>query len=177
MHNSALRVLAHALVLFFAVAACSRGSHSDESSTSTGASPGTQPSASVFPAGVLPPAQGLYPADGAGQCCFLSGHATLTLQSVPGSERVAFKFYVPDVAPLRGGAEHVTVALDGIAAGTSGPLPPGERDVTLEIPAALRQKKSVVASLTMSRTWVPRNIGLNADERELSIMLLQVSYI
>jgi hypothetical protein len=174
MHRSALRVFAPALALMVAVAGCSRGSHSDASSAAT---PSAESSGPVYPAGVLSPAPGLYPADAASQCCFLGDHATLTLQNVPGSERVAFKFYVPDVAPLRHDGERIAVSLDGAPVTTTAALLPGEHDVTLEIPAALRQKQRITASLQMSRSWVPSKIGLNGDVRELSLMLLQVSYI
>jgi len=50
-------------------------------------------------------------------------------------------------------------------------------DVIFTIPTAMRAKRHLVATIAMSNPWVPNRIGLNADQRELSILLLRVGYI
>jgi hypothetical protein len=136
-----------------------------------------------YPPGIEPPGDwtaqqhdGIYSSDTAAQCCFLAGRARLTLDNPPGSQLAVFKFFVPTVKPLAAG-ERVTVTVNGIQAGTPALLPAGMHDVIFTIPPSLRGKTHLTASLAMSVVWTPKRIGLNADERELSIMLLRVGYI
>jgi hypothetical protein len=138
----------------------------------------------IYPAGIVAPAnwasgvrEGIYSSDAPKTCCFLAGHAQLTLDNPPGSRAATFTFYVPDVEPLRGQAERVTVRFNGLSAGPAVGLATGMQDVTFAIPQSLRHTRSITASLEMSVKWVPKRIGLNADQRELSVMLIRVSYI
>jgi hypothetical protein len=137
----------------------------------------------IYPAGIVAPANwasgvraGIYSSDAPKTCCFLAGHVRLSLDNPPGSHSATFTFYVPDVQPLRGQAERVTVSFNGESAGAPVRLATGMQDVTFTIPQSLRQQRNITASLDMSVKWVPKNIGLNADERELSVMLIRVSY-
>jgi hypothetical protein len=168
-----------AALAFCLLAACAHG----EAANSAAA--GSASAAPLFyPPGVLPPGDwqaqtrdGIYSADTAAQCCFLAGRSLLTLDVAPNAQLAVFKFFVPSVKPFLAGKERVTLALNGIPAGTPADLTPGIHDVIFTIPASLRGKRRLAASLAMSVVWVPKRIGLNADERELSVMLLRVGYI
>jgi hypothetical protein len=172
------RALVTLLCLSMFAAGCAR-----ETTQNSAADTGTAP-ALFYPPGILPPGDsanerrdGVYSSDTAAQCCFLAGSSSLTLDNPPGAQLAVFKFYVPSVKPLLAGTERVRVAFDGLQAGAPARLSPGAHDVIFTIPASLRQKRHLVASIVMSVKWVPKEIGLNADERELSVMLLRVGYI
>lgn len=167
-------VAAFALCL---LAACAHGAANNSAASASGAP-------LFYPPGVLPPGDwqaqtrdGIYSADTADQCCFLAGRALLTLDVPPNAQLTVFKFFVPSVKPLLSGKERVTLTLNGVPSGTPADLAPGIHDVIFTIPAALRGKRRLTASLAMSVVWVPKQIGLNADERELSIILVRVGYI
>ena len=168
-----------ALLALAVSAGCSHGSakRPNESPSPT-ASP-----ARTYPAGIVPPANpraalraGIYPADPSGQCCFLAGRSLLTLNNPRDSQLVIFTFYVPSVRPFLNGPERVGVTFDGAAAG-SALLAPGEHNATFAIPKSVRNTAHLVATLTMSTTYVPQKLGINGDVRELSILLLKVGYI
>jgi hypothetical protein len=169
------------------LAACSHGAQ-QAANQSTGApgspSSGSPAPALFYPPGIVPPgnytaetSDGIYSADTAAQCCFMAGKATLTLDHPVGAQLAVFKMFVPSVKPFLKDSERVTVAFNGVQAGAPAILPAGLHDVIFTIPAALRGKHRLTATLAMSIKWVPKNIGLNADERELSILLLRVGYI
>ena len=164
------------LLCLAVLAGCAR-THAENAAS---ASPGAP---LFFPPGVEPPGDwaaqqhnGIYSSDTAAQCCFLAGNATLTLDNPRGAQLAVFKFFVPTVKPLAAG-ERVAATFNGVAAGPPALLPAGMHDVIFTIPPALRGKTHLTASLVMSVKWVPKQIGQNADERELSIMLLRVGYI
>jgi hypothetical protein len=163
---------------FCLLAACAHGESSNSATSAASGAP------LFYPPGVVPPGDwqaqtrdGIYSADTADQCCFLAGHALLTLDVTPNAQLAVFKFFVPSVKPLLAAKEHVTLTLNGIPAGTPADLTPGIHDVIFTIPTSLRGKRQLAAALAMSIVWVPKKIGLNADERELSVMLLRVGYI
>ena len=168
-----------ALLLCFAVlaTACSRGTDN------TSAQPSSTSSAILYPPGIVAPSdwatavqQGVWGTNVPEQCCFLNGHPTLVLDNPPGSQIVVFTFYVPSVKPLLKRREQVTAAFNGILVGSS-VLTSGMQNVSFTIPPSLRNRSHIAASLSMSYAWVPRKLGLNADRRELSVMLTRVGYI
>lgn len=170
-------VAAALLCLSLFATGCSRTQNSAAGANGTAAPP------LFYPPGILPPGDwtsemrdGIYSADSAAQCCFLAGHAFLTLDNPPGAQLAVFKVFVPSVKPLLKG-ERITVSLNGIRAGDPADVSTGLHDVIFTIPAALRAKRHLKAAIAMSVKWVPDQIGLNADRRELSVMLLRVGYI
>jgi len=172
-----MRYLIAAFALFL-LAACAHGEASNSATSTASGAP------LFYPPGVVPPGDwqaqtrdGIYSADTADQCCFLAGHALLTLDVTPNAQLAVFKFFVPSVKPLLAAKERVTLTLNGVPAGTPADLTPGTHDVIFTIPTSLRGKHRLTAALAMSIVWVPKKIGLNADERELSVMLLRVGYI
>ncbi len=181
MTNALATCLRAALLASIALlAACS---HERSDATAEGSSGAAAP-ATVYPAGLVPPADwagsrraGIYPSDTPKTCCFLAGTSLLVLDNPPGSQLAVFTFYIPSVEPLTKNHERVVVRFNGKPAGPPAELSPGMQDVTVTIPAPLRRKRHLPASLAMSIKWVPKNIGLNDDRRELSIMLIRVGYI
>jgi hypothetical protein len=172
-----MRRLFALLSCFAFLAGCARAHGPDNAASATQGPP------LFYPPGIEPPADwngqqhdGVYSADTLAQCCFLAGHARLTLDNPPGAQIAVFKFFVPTVPPLAAG-ERVTVTVNGIQAGAPALLPSGSHDVIFTIPPSLRGKTHLTATLAMSVKWIPKRVGLNSDERELSIMLLRVGYI
>ena len=163
------------LMMVALLTACNRGNGYQST-----AGPG---GVAVYPAGIVLPADyatgarsGIYSSDEPKTCCFLAGSALLTLDNPAGAQFAVFTFYVPSVAPLKNG-ETVRVRLEGTSAGAPAHLSPGMQDVTFTIPPPLRNRRHLAATLDMSVKWVPKNIGLNADLRELSVMLVRIGYI
>jgi hypothetical protein len=173
-----IRRIAAALCLGVLAACSGHASNAAAVSTATPAPP------LFYPPGIVPPGDwsgqtrdGIYSADTLDQCCFLAGHTTLTLDHPPGAQLAVFKFFVPSVTPFLKSGERVRVAFDGIPSGKPADIPAGLHDVIFTIPPSLRHKGRLTATLDMSVHWIPQEIGLNADRRELSIMLLRVGYI
>lgn len=163
------------LALAVLLPACSHGSGAQ-----TAAGPG---GSAVYPAGIVVPADyatgaraGIYSSDEPKTCCFLAGSSQLTLDNPSGAQFAVFTFYVPSVVPLKDG-ETVRARFEGRPAGAPAHLSLGMQDVTFPIPPALRDRRHITVSLNMSVKWVPKKIGLNADLRELSVMLVRVGYI
>ncbi|MGA8535101.1 MAG: hypothetical protein WB615_13415 [Candidatus Tumulicola sp.] len=173
--SSTLSIVRTALLALAALlAACSHGS-GDRNAAGPGG-------VAVYPAGIVVPADyaagsraGIYSSDESKTCCFLAGSSQLTLDNPSGAQLAVFTFYVPSVAPLKNG-ETVRVRFDGRPAGAPAHLSPGMQDVTFPIRPSLRDRR-ITASLDMSVKWVPKKIGLNADLRELSVVLVRVGYI
>ena len=169
-------VRAFLLVSAISLAACAHHQTEATSQPSAGA-------ATIYPAGIVPPADwtsatraGIYSSDDPKTCCFLAGASTLTLDNPAGSQYAVFTFYAPSVAPLTKTRERVSARFNGIAVAPAD-LAPGMQNITFAIPPSLRQTHGLTASLHMSVTWVPKNIGLNEDRRVLSVMLIRVGYI
>lgn len=166
------RTIAFALAV--SLAACSHA-NTEQSTASTGLA--------VYPPGIVAPADyaagaraGVYSSDSPKTCCFLAGNAQVTLDNPSGAQLAVFTFYVPTVAPLKNGAT-VRVRFDGKPAGAPARLSPGMQDVSFTIPPALRSRSRLTAALNVSVSWVPKDIGLNADTRHLSVMLTRIGYI
>ena len=176
--NVALGRLSLASLCFaVAVVGCARTTGGSTASGSSGAT-------LFYPTGTVPPENwkaqresGIYPADTAKDCCFLAGQAHMTLDNPQGAQRAVFSFYVPAVKPLTERPESVSVAFDGVSSGAPAPLTTGAQDVLVNIPASVRDRAHLTATLTMSYAWVPKDVGLNGDTRHLSVILTKVGYI
>ena len=145
-------------------------------------SPATQ--APFFPVGVLPPENwqqqrqdGVWSADTRASCCFLAKRADVRLANPAGTQLVAFDVYVPSNGPLASKPVTLTCAFDGIAAGPPVRLQLGTQTVTFAVPPVLRNTPHLTATLESSVVWVPAQLGLGNDKRELSVMLQRVGYI
>ncbi|HEY1977136.1 MAG TPA: hypothetical protein VGG89_11345 [Candidatus Baltobacteraceae bacterium] len=140
--------------------------------------------APFFPLGVLPPANwqqqqrdGVWSADTRASCCFLAKRAGVRLANPAGTQMVAFDVYVPSNGPLTIKPVTLSCAFDGVTAGPPVRLQLGLQTITFVVPPALRNTPHLTATLVSSVTWVPAQLGLGNDRRELSVMLQRVGYI
>jgi hypothetical protein len=155
--------------------------------------PAPQPSAQTvtesshapfFPLGVVPPANwqqqqrdGVWSADTRASCCFLAKRADVRLTNPAGTQMVAFVIYVPSNGPLTSKPVTLSCAFDDVSAGPPARLKLGMQTVSFAVPAVLRSKANLTATLESSVTWVPAQLGLGNDRRELSVILQRVGYI
>ena len=135
-----------------------------------------------YPAGLIAPAnpdiarqKGIYPAAKGETCCFLAKTATLELDKPRGATTATFTFYVPDLSPFAKATERIAMTFDGIAIRPVD-APKGLHDVIVALPPSLVGKTRINAYLAMSIAFVPVRIGLNSDQRTLSIVLTRVRY-
>lgn len=143
-----------------------------------------QSQAPFFPLGIVAPANwqeqrrdGVWAGDTRATCCFLAGTATLHLRNPAGTRLVVFNLYVPSSAPLLKKPVMLSCAFAGTSAGPPVRLKLGVQNVTFVVPPALRSAPHFTATLTSSVKWIPKQLGLGSDKRELSVMLLRVGYI
>lgn len=140
--------------------------------------------APFFPIGIVPPANwrqqqrdGVWSADTRASCCFLAKRAGVHLTNPAGTQMVAFDVYVPSNGPLARKPVTLTCAFDGVTAGPPARLKLGVQTVTFAVPPALRNTPHLTATLESSVVWIPAQLGLGNDKRELSVMLQRVGYI
>lgn len=148
------------------------------------ATPQPQTKAPFFPLGIVPPANwqqqqrdGVWSADTRASCCFLAKRADVHLSNPGGTQMVAFDVYLPSYVPLMRGPVTLTCAFNGVPAGPPVRLQLGMQTVNFPVPPALRNTAHLTATLDSSVTWVPAQVGLGNDRRELSVMLQRVGYI
>lgn len=135
-----------------------------------------------YPAGLDVPSdraaavrRGVYPAAPGETCCFLANSATIVLAKPKSDATAIFTFFVPDFPPFAKASERITMTFDGIAARPVD-VPKGLHDVAVALPHSLAGKTKVHAFLDMSISYVPAQIGINADARTLSVVLTRVRY-
>lgn len=148
------------------------------------ATPQPQTIAPFFPLGIVPPSDwqqqtrdGVWSSDTRKSCCFLSKRANVHLTNPAGTQMVAFDVYLPSYAPLMRRPVKLTCAFNGVAAGPPVTLRLGTQTVNFPVPPALRSTPHLTATLVPSVTWIPAEVGIGNDRRELSVMLQRVGYI
>lgn len=179
-----MRIIAALVVLLFATTACVQQRTDEDTSTNTAPTATPTLAALTYPEGVVVPVDwyeqqndGIYASVNPKECCFLAPVSKFTLNNPAGTQRAVFFFYVPSLAPFKAGKERVAVQFDGIASGSPAPLLPGGQQIIFSIPPALQKKPHLVATLTMSYSWVPKKLGVNGDTRTLTVILTKVGYI
>lgn len=148
------------------------------------ATPQPQTKAPFFPLGIVPPENwqqqrrdGVWSAQTRASCCFLAKRANVHLSNPPGTQMVSFDVYLPSYAPLMRGPVTLTCALNGVTAGPPVRLQLGMQTVNFPVPPALRDAPHLTATLESSVTWVPAQVGVGNDRRELGVILQRVGYI
>jgi hypothetical protein len=144
---------------------------------------GQQDANNVYPPGVraFPDAaaaiqSGLYPGKDASTCCFLKPVAHITLTVPPGKKRAIFTFYVPNVVTYSGG-ESVTISAGGKkTVGSSQRSNPRLIQTRVDLPKTRAVSRVVPVDLVAGKSYVPKALGINADNRRLSVMLISVRY-
>ncbi len=136
-----------------------------------------------YPPGVIPPdsaaagaRQGIYLDTAPDLCCFLNGKPSLRLRKPFGASVVVFKFDVPDTAPFANRPERVAIFFNALLAGPPVNLSPGTHEVSFRLTPSLARSSALTAAMRMSVAYVPKQIGMNDDTRQLSIKLLRVDY-
>jgi hypothetical protein len=137
-----------------------------------------------YPPGVTPPVSwaasardGLYLEEDSSQCCFLNGKPTFTLDKPAGAKAVVFTFDVPHTLPFTSVSERVEVYFDGRLASPAIALTAGVHRTIVAIPPLLRKSPHLTVTLHMSIAYVPKALGMNDDQRSLSIKLRRVDYV
>jgi hypothetical protein len=134
-----------------------------------------------YPAGVIMPdnadsSDGVYAVAERDRCCFLASSARLHLHKPLGAKHIFFRFLVPQVPPFANEPERVYVTFNGVRVGNPVALAEGWHDVQFTLPDRLAASRDLTAELRMTISFVPSDLGLNADTRRLSILLTSVSY-
>ncbi|HET9392518.1 MAG TPA: hypothetical protein VFO29_03175 [Candidatus Rubrimentiphilum sp.] len=136
-----------------------------------------------YPPGVIPPAsaaegarQGLYLDTAPDLCCFLNGSPSLQLRRPLRAGVVVFTFEVPHTAPFADQPERVQMFFNNISAGPPVTLTAGIHEVSFRLTRSLARSAQLTATMRMSVAYVPKQIGMNDDTRQLSIKLLRVDY-
>jgi hypothetical protein len=120
---------------------------------------------------------GLYPSTAPQDrmCCWLAPNATVTAKKTSGGDAVILSVLVPPFAFF---SEGQTVTVDvGTSRQTFASLAPGVHLLSLDLDPATRAfAGNVRIAIHAARTFVPAREGVNADTRELGIVLLGVTF-
>jgi len=177
----ALSLVVVALAVSLGGCARSRGEPSQRTAAVKEAAPAVS-TPLLYPGGIVPPPDaaraiklGIYAATTRVECCFLRKKATLVFNNPTPTSTVTLKVIVPRAKPFLQAPERIALKLNGIPSGTREAVP-GLDNVSFTVPPALRNKTNLKADLSMSIMFVPKQIGYNSDTRELSVILVSVSY-
>jgi hypothetical protein len=120
---------------------------------------------------------GLYPSTAPQDrmCCWLAPNATVTAKKARGGDALVLSVLVPPFAFF---SEGQTLTVDvGTSHQTFAGLAPGVHLLSLDLdPATRALSGDVRIALHAARTFVPANEGVNADTRELAVVLLGVTF-
>jgi O-antigen ligase len=118
---------------------------------------------------------GLYPNDATDTfCCWLAPHARIETLVPPGASAVVVALLVPDVAFFSQGGQRVTLAA-GSQRRDVDFARPGVQHVTIALePQTISTKLRV--DITSRRTLVPVREHINADTRELGVVLRGIGF-
>ena len=117
--------------------------------------------------------EGVY-ADESTNCCFLSGRAIFTVRGTANAHGLTLDVYVPGYSFY--GAQRLTVLVDGKVAAKTGVLMKGAMaSVNVPLPAKRLTSDSVRVEILPSYSFIPKDVGLNADTRRLSVILKDIT--
>jgi hypothetical protein len=164
-----------AVLLFGLLAACGSPSATSTSQSAESAA------AAVYPAGIKqfknPAAAynaGLYASYSMHNCCFIRQHASLTLDKPAGARAATLQFFVPDAVPYKSG-QTITVSVAGASA--TGSSTAGKWiAVSLAMPPQYIARTAVPIEIVAAKSINPAKLGINADTRDLSVVLQRVDY-
>ena len=145
-------------------------------SPATPATPTPLPSSLALPPGIAradaPTMRGIYPSDAA-TCCFIGARADFTLHLPTQTSSLTLDVYVPSYAFY--GPQRLTVLVNGAIATRTGALARGSTDAIAVPLARSASRANVRVSIVPSYTYVPKEAGVNADTRRLSVILTDVT--
>jgi len=115
--------------------------------------------------------EGVYP-DLPSRCCFLANHATFGIITPVSARSLTLNVYVPNVSIPD--EQRLTIRIDGGAPIETGILKKGTfAAVRIPLPPSHNPKKHV--EILPAYSFVPKDLGMNADDRHLSVILTSVS--
>lgn len=158
-----------------AVASALPACYSDEHKASA---TGANVAAAVrYPTGVLSEGadassvHGIYPAMGDDVCCWTGPNVTFRVLADSGATSVHMTLYEPKLGPFATQPQAVSVQDARGHTIASRNIGIGATAVVLALPPGSVAKGVATIHLKMSRSFVPKAIGLNADPRTLAIIL------
>lgn len=183
MELSFKRIVVQAAVLCLALVlpACSKSATT--SSSQTAVSDSKNASAVVYPPGLVAPLTsadafhaGVYTSESEQDCCFLGKSVSLILDVTEKSKSATFKFYVPDNSVYRRASPRATFTFDGARAASSYSVGEAGKIASVRVDIPTNVSGRVPLKIGFSPTFVPKSLGMNADGRTLSVILLGVTY-
>jgi O-antigen ligase len=127
---------------------------------------------SVLPAGVLQPLSGVYAAEDEAGCCWLAPSARFTIDRPSHTDVITLDFVIPPYAAAR--KKTGLIISSGGASRRFCCFGAGEHSASLHLKG--RSGPAVLEVSVVSTTrFVPAELGLNQDRRELSVLLKHVS--
>ena len=129
-----------------------------------------------YPPGVLTGGgdriSGIFPAAAAtGECCWTGPDVYFDVRSDARSRVLRLRIYEPPVAQLSGQKLIVVAGAKPVAARA---IRPGVQSIVVQLPAAAVTGSRLHIELHMSRSFVPKDAGMNGDRRRLAVMLRSV---
>jgi O-antigen ligase len=132
----------------------------------------------AYPQGIKDPSEivsGIYAGDDAGSCCWVGTRAEIKMAAPAGADTLLLNVYLPDFS-VRGGAQSLFVQIDDARPVQRCCLGVGEHELTIPLPRGARRGVLTIR-LWPGRTFVPKQLGLNQDQRQLSVMLRDVGFL
>jgi hypothetical protein len=167
-----------ALLPFCLLAACYNGDAGDSRPTPA---PSTE-AALLYPGGIVstPDAttsiRGVYPVGNsdAQSCCWLGQEASFRVSARTGVKNLKVTIFEPTMGNLAASQEMSLLDAKGKTL-SSQRVGPGLQTISLALPADAVTNGAISVSLRMSTVIVPKSLGINADPRQLSLILRDVS--
>jgi len=165
------------LGLLCTLAACySDGSNGERhGDANAGAAPGA---AEIYPAGILTTRdakggiRGVYP--GAASCCWLGPEARFRVDADADAKTLKLTVFEPELGNLTA-SQRVSLLDTAGRVFSSHVVKAGGQTFTLAIPKNVVANGSVSVRLRMAASVVPKDLGVNGDNRRLSLILQDVS--
>lgn len=120
--------------------------------------------------------RGVYPGSNAGSCCWIGPKARLRLYPPAAADEIVFEIFEPSYALKNGSMQAVSASIDGGRPQHRCCYGLGNSKISFALPKG-RTKRGVTIDLTMRNTFVPALIGKGKDNRHLSALLRNVTYV
>ena len=112
--------------------------------------------------------------EGRSDGAWASGTVHLKLGMPPGTTALHVNLFAPPGLESAAGApQRLRCWFPDGTAGDSGQLPAGLHEIAFDLPAAARAARTIVVRLEAAWTIIPSAAGINADLRELSVLLVR----
>ncbi|MGH7737435.1 MAG: O-antigen ligase family protein [Candidatus Tyrphobacter sp.] len=116
---------------------------------------------------------GLYAAGQSGWCCWIGAKAKLSIPVPARANAVIVTILIPSYAAKPGGTA-IEASFDGVRVSRVCCFGEGTSQVAFNLPRTSAVNRRVLLELTPSTHFVPKALGMNGDERVLSVLLSSV---